>query len=507
MLTWMAYGLLVSALLCMPALALDALFRIAGLPRRFVWLAALLGVVAISVAPIRERAAVTLPAFTTGTVEATHAAPGGTAEGSMSDRLEGAVGVLRATAEWPLHAIAGAAPGGVGQGLVVAWAAASMALLLLGLLTFRRYGRERRRWPRREIDGVIVRVAPSAGPAVIGVLRAEIVVPQWLLLESAEDQRMVLLHEREHLKTHDPLVLTFAALATVVVPWNPVAWWMLYRLRVAVEMDCDARVLSEGVDSGRYGTFLIDMAGRGAGLPLSVAALAASSTTLERRLTAMMKATGSYMFARAAALGVVGVLALITACETRMPTAAEVADMDVAAVEHLRWEVVGAKSDNVTYEVDGRMVTAEEARAIAPNAIATVNVTKDGSSGNSRISIRTSASGEASGGARVIVTRSAGEGEAPNDSFERVMIRPSRGVEGQPSGVHMITPDRAGAETAILFIDGVRVEPSRMRTLKPDQIEKVEVIKGPAAVARFGDPNAAAGVIQITTKSAAPPSS
>jgi hypothetical protein len=165
--------------------------------------------------------------------------------------------------------------------------------------------------------------------------------------------------------------------------------------------------------------------------------------------------------------------------------------------------VVGANSDNVTYEVDGRMVTAEEARAIAPNAIATVNVTKDGASGHARISIRTSASGEASGEERVILIRSAGEGEASNDSTERVLIRRSSGVEGQPSGVHVIAPDRAGAEPAILFIDGVRVDPSRMRTLRPDQIEKVEIVKGEAAVARFGDRS----VIQITTKSAAVPSS
>jgi beta-lactamase regulating signal transducer with metallopeptidase domain len=507
MLTWMVYGLLVSALLCMPAIALDALFRVAGLPRRFIWLTALLGVVALSLSPLRERMEVGLPASTTSTVEVTYSEAVVPADATLSDRLERGVAVLRSAAEWPLQAVSAAAPVGTGSGLLIAWAVASLALLLLGLLTFRRYGRERGSWPRREIEGVSVRVAPSAGPAVIGVLRAEIVVPQWLLTASAEEQRMVLLHEREHLRTYDPLVLTFAALAAVIVPWNPVAWWMLHRLRVAVEMDCDARVLAEGVDCGRYGTFLIDMAGRGAGLPLSVAALAASSTTLERRLTAMVKATGSYMFARTAALALLGSVALITACEMRMPTATEVADMDVAAVEHLRWEVVGATSSNITYEVDGVVVTAEEARALAPTAIATVDVSKEAGTGEARIRIRTSAAGEADGAERVMLIRSGGDGEARADSTARVLIRHSSGGEGQRAGVRMITPGATGAEAAILYIDGVRVDPARMRTLRPEQIEKIEVIKGEAAVARFGDADAANGVIRITTKSAAAPGS
>jgi hypothetical protein len=225
-----------------------------------------------------------------------------------------------------------------------------------------------------------------------------------------------------------------------------------------------------------------------------------------------MKATGSYMFAKTAALAALGSLALITACETRMPTAAEVADMDVAAVEKtaVRFEVAGVNSGDVIYEVDGQVVTAEEARAIAPDAIATVDVRKDAASGHARISIRTSASGSAAvtgGEERVIVIRSPSGGEASGDSTARVVIRRNSGGEERSGGVHLISPGASGADPAILFIDGVRVDPARMRTLRPEQIEKIEVIKGEAAVARFGDPDAAKGVIRITTKPAAAPGS
>ncbi|MFP4622689.1 MAG: M56 family metallopeptidase, partial [Gemmatimonadota bacterium] len=49
-----------------------------------------------------------------------------------------------------------------------------------------------------------VRVAPAAGPAVMGLRCPEIVVPAWLLEASPEEQRLVVLHEREHLRAGVP---------------------------------------------------------------------------------------------------------------------------------------------------------------------------------------------------------------------------------------------------------------------------------------------------------------
>src|SRR5205807_9649646 len=91
--------------------------------------------------------------------------------------------------------------------LLVSWAIASGALLLLLALVHLRYSRLRRRWPRAEISGATVRVSANYGPGVIGVARPEIVVPRWLLHRPASEQAIVITHEREHLRAGDPLLL------------------------------------------------------------------------------------------------------------------------------------------------------------------------------------------------------------------------------------------------------------------------------------------------------------
>ena len=55
----------------------------------------------------------------------------------------------------------------------------------------------------------------------------------------------------------------------------------------------------------------------------------------------------------------------------------------------------------------------------------------------------------------------------------------------------------------IIYIDGVRVDGNReeaLQRLSPDQIDRVEVLKGDAAKERYGS-EAANGVIEIVTKS------
>ena len=59
-------------------------------------------------------------------------------------------------------------------------------------------------------------------------------------------------HVLEASHGRDPLVLHAAALLALVTPWNLALWWLNRRLRLAVELDCDARVLAgklEGDDA------------------------------------------------------------------------------------------------------------------------------------------------------------------------------------------------------------------------------------------------------------------
>ena len=73
---------------------------------------------------------------------------------------------------------------------------------------------------------------------------------------------MIVAHEQEHVRAGDPWLIHAACLAVAAMPWNAALWWQLRRLRMAVETDCDRRVLAGGVDLGAYGTMLIDMQSR-----------------------------------------------------------------------------------------------------------------------------------------------------------------------------------------------------------------------------------------------------
>ena len=53
----------------------------------------------------------------------------------------------------------------------------------------------------------------------------------------------------------------------------------------------------------------------------------------------------------------------------------------------------------------------------------------------------------------------------------------------------------------LVYIDGVRVETSFFESLNPDDIERIEVVKGDAAVALYGE-EASSGAIQIFLKEA-----
>src|SRR6185437_16360485 len=100
-------------------------------------------------------------------------------------------------------------------------------------------------------------VAPDTGPAVAGWLRPRIVLPAWALHASRGDLELIVLHESEHIRARDPRLLFYAAAMVVLLPWNVVLWWLVHLLRLAIELDCDARVLRHAPDVAAYGALLI----------------------------------------------------------------------------------------------------------------------------------------------------------------------------------------------------------------------------------------------------------
>ncbi len=87
--------------------------------------------------------------------------------------------------------------------------------------------------------------APSHGPAVVGALRPIIVLPRDFDQRfSAEEQALVLAHERAHLDRFDPMV-NAAAMGLRAVNWfNPLVHIAAQALRIDQELACDAAVLA-----------------------------------------------------------------------------------------------------------------------------------------------------------------------------------------------------------------------------------------------------------------------
>jgi hypothetical protein len=181
--------------------------------------------------------------------------------------------------------------------------------------TYRRLRAARAGTVAAEVDGVRVRVGDRLGPAVVGLRRPEIVLPRWVLDAPAEERRLILLHEREHLASGDGWLLLLGALAVAAMPWSLPLWWQHRRLRAAVETDCDARVLSGGASRRTYGQILIRTAGGRPLLPLLSPAWGETTSQLERRIMRMTEKKPTHRLLRSAPLVALAVGVVATACD------------------------------------------------------------------------------------------------------------------------------------------------------------------------------------------------
>jgi hypothetical protein len=74
------------------------------------------------------------------------------------------------------------------------------------------------------------------------------------------------------------------------MPWNVALWWQLSRLRLAIEVDCDARVVARKAESNviAYGQLLLCVRERGRANRHPVLALTHSRSSLAKRLDALL---------------------------------------------------------------------------------------------------------------------------------------------------------------------------------------------------------------------------
>lgn len=112
---------------------------------------------------------------------------------------------------------------------------------------------------QRSVHGTTVYLTESLGPAVIGGTWSAIVLPRWVLQLDHALLTLVLQHEREHVKARDSRVLAIGLVLLVLMPWHVPLWWAWRRLRLAIEVDCDARVLRADGNVKRYAQLLLLM--------------------------------------------------------------------------------------------------------------------------------------------------------------------------------------------------------------------------------------------------------
>lgn len=182
--------------------------------------------------------------------------------------------------------------GAMTRGASVVWVLASLGLFGWILLGMWRWKRARRAWRRTMLDGVSVEVSPATGPAVLGIVSQAIVLPAWATELPVERRRLMLAHECEHITARDPQRLALAAAALILMPWNVALWWCVARLRRAIELDCDARVLRRFPNAKEYGYLLLEVAERGrhpGALAIPLIGLLRVPSELELRLRAITR--------------------------------------------------------------------------------------------------------------------------------------------------------------------------------------------------------------------------
>jgi hypothetical protein len=165
------------------------------------------------------------------------------------------------------------------------------------------------------IDGVPVVVTDVMGPATVGFWRSRVLLPRWVLALPGEERQYVVRHEEEHRRAHDGRLLFVMSLPLLLMPWNLAMWWQIRRLCLAVEMDCDNRVVNRLGDATAYGELLLKVAQATTGGPRLQPAFLGGVGTLERRLTALLAPTPLRHVQRfllpAAALGLLVLVLLV----------------------------------------------------------------------------------------------------------------------------------------------------------------------------------------------------
>src|SRR4051812_32852836 len=214
LLSWMAYAWLFAAVVAIGAMAADRTFSIWRRATRGVWVTALIASAVIPVTLALSPRRVVIESIDTA----------GDARWSVDPSSFGAptrsTTAPRAAAPAPSVATQWQIPASWNRTAGMLWLTASVLLLAMIARSFALLRRRHRSWARVQLDGLEVLVAHDVGPAVAGVVKPSIVLPEWALRLEGERRRMMLRHEMEHIRAGDPYLLFAATLLVALLPWN-----------------------------------------------------------------------------------------------------------------------------------------------------------------------------------------------------------------------------------------------------------------------------------------------
>lgn len=490
------YVLIVTVPLIGAAALTERAFRLWSLPVRGAWAVTALLIVLIGGRAVARQviAPTTVATVTSVDAPSLSQAPGSRLIGIVSVARE-LISLPRSAAAYVAH-IVGPTPNRL---LAILWGVMSAIVLALICIVYARVWHARHVWNVTEFAGHRVRVASHAGPAVIGLFHPEIVVPRWVLESQPEDGKLIIMHEMEHRTARDPLLLAAMWGLVALIPWHPGAWYCLARTRLAIELDCDARVIGRGASLGMYAQLLVNQAKVRLGAPMTLwlgaTSLLEPSSHLERRLNAMIIPEDSsktsrpvVRFLRTLSYFAVVATVAIAACESHVPTAADISGLDAASAETNGRKTSLFTGQPVTFYVNNVRVSADSARAIAAGTITAVTLTK-GDSQQVRMMTVPFLSMHSTVGDTLPVGSRTG-----NTFFFKTS--PTGAVAERSAETARQKQPFAGA----VIIDGVASDLTAMKSIDPSRIASVDVVKGPSAMQQSTDPRAKDGLIRITLK-------
>ena len=124
-----------------------------------------------------------------------------------------------------------------------------------------------------------------------GFLRPVVMLPSGVESWGAEQRRMVLLHELQHVRAADWLFGLGARITCALFWFHPGAWWLTGALRESCELACDECVIAHGARRSDYAELLVHAADLlpGVDAPRGIALTLARRRGLRGRLAALLE--------------------------------------------------------------------------------------------------------------------------------------------------------------------------------------------------------------------------